>query len=298
MAWHQQAQRQAHQAQIDVAEVDWLVQGLCQVDRLALRLGTVAQHPYVAARVSLAELDHRWQRRVHDRVPVQQLVGQTPWRNFMVQVSPAVLIPRPETELLIDQVLAFVAHRPDADHWRQGPWVDLGTGSGAIALGLADIFPEATIVAIDISAAALAVARANGVAHGFGDRIHYLQGSWLTPLAPWQGQLAGLVSNPPYIPSAVVPTLQPEVAHHEPQLALDGGPDGLTYLRHLVNAAPAMLQPGGIWAVEVMAGQAPVVRAMLAQTEHYCALTTAPDLAGVDRFVLAQTRPAAVNRRR
>jgi release factor glutamine methyltransferase len=117
--------------------------------------------------------------------------------------------------------------------------------------------------------------------------IQFYEGSWLQPLAHLKGQLSGMVANPPYIPSAMVPALQPEVARHEPHLALDGGIDGLDCLRHLVTTAPDYLQSGGIWLVETMAGQANTVVALLEQQGSYHQMQIHSDLAGIDRFVLA-----------
>lgn len=285
--WRQSAVAQAKGAQIDAAEVDWLLQGLCQVDGLSLRLGTLAKQPEVAARVSLTELGQLWEKRVRDRVPIQHLVGSTPWRKFTLQVSPSVLIPRPETELLIDLVKTTLHQSPESAE-QPGTWVDLGTGSGAIALGLADALPQATILAVDVSVAALAIAQQNAVDNGLADRIEFLLGSWFTPLGRWQGQLAGMVSNPPYIPSAMVPTLQPEVAHHEPHLALDGGEDGLASVDHLIKVAPEFLQPGGFWGIELMMGQAPIVVERLTATGQYDNIQVCKDLSGIERFVLAQ----------
>jgi release factor glutamine methyltransferase len=286
--WRQWARGLAATADIDCAEVDWLLRGLCQVDALALRLGTLAQQGSIPARVSLEELESLWARRVSDRTPIQYLVGQTPWRTLMLHVSPAVLIPRPETELIIDLVAQAVDQSPQAEMLRHGLWVDLGTGSGAIALGIAQVFPKALIIAVDISAAAIAVAMHNAQANGLSDRVQFCQGSWFEPLAGLEGQLAGMVSNPPYIPRAIVPTLQPEVAQHEPPQALDGGVDGLDSLRHLAIAAPAFLQPHGLWWVELMAGQAPTVEQLLTTTGAYQDIQTHADLTGRDRFVSAR----------
>ncbi|MGD1931218.1 MAG: peptide chain release factor N(5)-glutamine methyltransferase [Leptolyngbyaceae cyanobacterium] len=286
-AWRSQAIAQAQTAHIDPAEVDWLLQGLCQVETLALRLGTLAQQLAVPTTMALSELETLWQKRLGDRVPIQHLVGKTVWRDFTLQVSPAVLIPRPETELLIDIVVAFINQSPQAAWLQQGTWVDLGTGSGAIALGLAAALPQAQVVAVDVSDTALAIARHNAVENGLGDRIQFLSGSWFEPLARGAGQLAGMVSNPPYIPSAIVPTLDPEVAHHEPHLALDGGPDGLAAVRHLITTAPRYLQAGGLWAVELMAGQAPAVTHLLQQSQAYTDGQAVSDYAGIERFVTA-----------
>lgn len=286
-AWRQQAIAQAQASQIDATEVDWLLRGLCQVEALSLRLGTLAQQANVPSQVSFDELKSLWQKRVRDRIPIQHLVGATTWRDLTLKVSPAVLIPRPETEIIIDLAVSVATQSPLAAALKQGIWVDIGTGSGAIALGLATVFPDAKILAVDLSAAALAIAQQNASDNSLSDRIQFLQGSWFEPLEPWQGQLAGIVANPPYIPSAIVPTLEPEVAHHEPRLALDGGTDGLQAVRQLIKEAPNYLQPQGIWLVELMMGQTPIVMELLTQSQKYWNIHGYPDLAGIERFVAA-----------
>jgi release factor glutamine methyltransferase len=282
--WRSQAINDAIGAAIEVAEVDWLLQELVGLDRLALRLEFYQTQPQIAAQVSLPELAALWQRRLRDRVPVQYLAGRTPWRDFVLQVSPAVLIPRPETEGLIDLVLDQPDFQPGGD------WADLGTGSGAIAIGLAAVLSEAKIHAVDRSAAALAIARVNAQATGFGDRIQFYQGDWFEPLAALKGQLSGMIANPPYIPSALVLALQPEVTWHEPHLALDGGADGLDCLRHIVQTAPDYLQPDGVWLIEMMAGQADAVVDLLRQQGGYDRINVHCDLAGIERFVVARKR--------
>jgi release factor glutamine methyltransferase len=165
--------------------------------------------------------------------------------------------------------------------------VDLGTGSGAIAIGLASELTNATIHAVDFSSEALAVARQNAENLGFAQKVNFYQGSWWEPLGFLKGRVTGMVSNPPYIPSSTVLTLQPEVLKHEPHLALDGGFDGLECIRHLVETAPDYLESGGVWLVEMMAGQAEAVADMLESHGSYCDVQIFADLAGVDRFALA-----------
>jgi release factor glutamine methyltransferase len=288
--WRTTAQQQAVAAQIPPREVDWLLQEVAALDRLSLRLESFKTKPQISLKFPLAQLTQLWQQRLEKHLPVQYIVGQTTWRNFSLLVSPAVLIPRPETEELIDWAIATVRADPDLG---QGTWVDLGTGSGAIALALADAFPQATIHAVDISEQALAIAQQNAERLDLTDRIQFHQGQWFEPISSSypQGvashQLSGMVSNPPYIPRAVIPTLQPEVANHEPHLALDGGADGLDCIRHLVNAAPDYLRSGGVWIVEMMAGQAEVVTQLLAKQGSYRAIEVHLDLNGIDRFVSA-----------
>jgi release factor glutamine methyltransferase len=285
--WRKKAQAEAIAAQIAPEEVDWLLQHCTDLDKLSLRLGTFAGKDRIACTYSLTVLNQIWQRRIVERCPIQYLVGAAPWRHFLLQVSPSVLIPRPETELLIDLVLAQVRHYPAL---ATGNWVDLGTGSGAIALGLASVLPQASIHAVDQSTDALAIAVSNAQKYDLADRIQFYQGFWWQPLTTLRGKIAGMVSNPPYIPSSDLPGLQPEVAHHEPRLALDGGEDGLTAIRYLINTAPAYLQSQGLWLIEMMAGQAPQVETLLREQGSYDAIQIFKDLAGIERFALALRR--------
>jgi len=285
--WVNQVAAEARSSDIPLAEIDWLLQELAGLDRLALRLESFKDLPKIELKLSLSQLAQLWQRRLQERVPVQYLTGVAHWRHFSLKVTPAVLIPRPETELLID--LAVEAVKSYGVN-PKSHWVDLGTGSGAIAIGLACALTNARVYAIDCSSEALAVARLNAENLGFGSRVNFYQGLWWEPLAFLKGQVSGMVSNPPYIPSSTVLTLQPEVVRHEPHLALDGGFDGLDCIRHLVETAPDYLESGGVWLVEMMAGQAEAVADMLESHGSYGKVQIFSDLAGVDRFALAYRR--------
>jgi release factor glutamine methyltransferase len=281
--WRSQAKAEAIAIAVDGYEVDWLLMEVSDLDRLSLRLWSFETLASIELTWSFAELQTLWRSRIDQRVPVQYLVGHSHWRQFTLKVSPAVLIPRPETELVIDLVLETVKLRPEL---AIGTWVDLGTGSGAIAIGLADALPQATIHAVDISAEALAIAQENAELCGFSDRITFHHGRWFEPIRPLQGKLAGVIANPPYIPTDTILTLEPEVWQHEPHQALDGGSDGLDDIRHLVRAGQDFLQPGGLWLVEMMAGQGCAVRQLL-EPAIYEQIRIVNDLAGHDRFVLA-----------
>jgi release factor glutamine methyltransferase len=280
--WRQQAIADLEQAQLSPKEVDIFLQAVTDLDTLSLRLQSFREREKIPLSYSWSEITKRWQKRLQSRVPLQYLLESVVWRNFTLKVSPEVLIPRPETELLIDIVGETV--RGDDG----GIWVDLGTGSGAIAIGLASILTKAEIYAIDYSQTALAIAKENIINTGFADRIILKQGSWWTPLEKWQGQISGMLSNPPYIPSAEILDLQIEVREHEPRLALDGGEDGLTALRYLVATAPDYLRSGGLWLVEMRAGQGEKVAQMLENQGNYRQIQIINDLAGFDRFVLAE----------
>lgn len=284
LVWRKQAQQEAIAANIPPSEVDWLLRSLSSLDALSLRLELFKSEPEIPLSRPWGEIQHLWQQRIEARVPLQYLIGELSWRDLNLQVAPGVLIPRPETELLIDLALASdVAHRT-------GDWADLGTGSGAIAIGLAQSLPEVTVHGVDCSPEALAIARRNAANCSFSDRIQFYQGYWFTPLEHLQGKLIAMVSNPPYIPTRLINELQPEVTHHEPHLALDGGLDGLDCIRTLVNVAPDYLQPGGLWLVEMMAGQAEQVQQLLLDNSNYHRIEIHTDLAGIERFALAYRR--------
>jgi release factor glutamine methyltransferase len=284
-AWRRWAVDIAATNDVNQREIDWLLKSIANLDSLTLRLESIADDRSIEISMPLDRLSALWIDRVEHHKPVQYLLGTTFWRDFELVVSPAVLIPRPETESIIDIALAA-----STSLQQQSIWVDLGTGSGAIAIGLAKTLPMAEIFAVDTSTEALNVARANATRLNVIHQINFSHGSWWTSLVQLKGKVAGMISNPPYIPSAEVLQLQPEVVNHEPHLALDGGLDGLEAIRILVNTAPEYLQPGGIWLIEMMAGQGAAVVKLLEQQGSYTDIEIIDDLAGLDRFVLARLR--------
>lgn len=203
--------------------------------------------------------------------PLAYLVGHREFWSLRLEVNASVLVPRPETELLVERALAL---RPEP----HGRIADLGTGSGAIALALAHERPQWQVTAIDVSPAALAVARANAERLGLG-RVEFLLGSWFAPLAGRRFDL--LLSNPPYVAAADAALAQPEL-QHEPTLALVAGPDGMQCLRAIIRAAPAHLERGAWLLLEHGARQAEQVRRELvaagfARVRSHC------DLARLER---------------
>ena len=176
-SWYKKKKKTAIANCVDPDEVDWLVQTITELDSLSLRLGTWQNQAQIKSNKSLSELTKLWQQRLQERLPVQYLVETVFWRRFQLKVTPAVLIPRPETELIIDIALENSLISGSGQHW-----VDLGTGSGAIALGLADVFPEATIHAVDLSEEALKIAQENANSVNF-NHIQFYQASWWSPLS-------------------------------------------------------------------------------------------------------------------
>jgi release factor glutamine methyltransferase len=283
--WRRWAKKIATAGNVNQREIDWLLKSVANLDSLTLRLESIEDDRSIEIAIPLDRLSALWIDRVTNRKPIQYLVGRTFWRDFELVVSPLVLIPRSETESIIDIAIAASSVAQ-----QQGIWVDLGTGSGAIAIGLAKTLPLAKIYGVDSSAAALDVAKFNATNLNVIDAIDFRQGNWWSSLGQLRGKVAAMLSNPPYIPSAEVFRLQPEVANHEPHLALDGGIDGLDAIRVLVATAPEYLQSGGIWLIEMMAGQGGAVVELLQQQGSYTDIEIIDDLAGLDRFVLAKLR--------
>lgn len=196
-------------------------------------------------------------QRRGQREPLQHLVGSTSFCGFEIIVNRHVLIPRPETELLAEagwQFLATLNSAPSAT-------LDFGTGSGCIALALAAKSPLTRIVALDISPEALAAAQQNASQNKVNDRIEFRLGDGFAALKPDE-QFDLIVSNPPYIASAEIETLQPEVRDHDPRGALDGGADGLDFYRRLAAEAAPFLKPHGKFMLEFGAGQADAISAL------------------------------------
>ena len=195
-------------------------------------------------------------RRRGEREPLQHLVGSTSFCGFEIAVSRDVLIPRPETEQLAEQASHFLdtAGAAAASMGRPVAVLDFGTGSGCLAIAIAAKCPGAVLHALDVSEPALAMARKNAAAHQLEGRITFHQGDGLAAV-PHGLKFDLVVSNPPYIPSAEIETLEPEVRDHDPRLALDGGEDGLEFYRQLAAGAGPLLEPGGRLMFEFGDGQ-------------------------------------------
>lgn len=210
------------------------------------------------------------------REPLAYILGRKEFYGLEIAVSPGVLIPRPETELLVDVCIKRLG---------KGEYVlvDVGTGSGAIAVALASNLPQSTVYAVDISASALQVAKYNIQSYSLEDRVHLAQGDLLEPIS--DKMFHAVISNPPYVPSSQIPLLEPEIALHEPVEALDGGEDGLEVYRRLIPAALNLLRECGFLAVEVGYSQAESV-AQLFQSAGYNTVETFRDLSGIERVVV------------
>lgn len=223
-------------------------------------------------------------RRRAEREPLQYITGETGFRDLTLAVDRRVLIPRPETEVLVGEVLKFIGGEGEGEGL-SGVVLDIGTGSGAIVLSLLHEGPFEAGVATDVSEAALEVAAANAATHGLTDRVEFRAGSLWEPIG--QGEtFRVIVANPPYVADGARERLAPEIREHEPEAALFAGPDGLRLVREVVAGAPAHLATGGLLAVEVGLGQAEEVAAMC-RDAGFTAPRVATDLTGRKRIVLA-----------
>ena len=267
------------------ADLDWLIDLAGGVPWTILQRLLLDPSRTVAMAQSLDVLAEMWERHLQENVPLQHLVGLCPWRDLLLETSPAALIPRQETELLVDLALSQFKTAPPAR------WADLGTGSGAIAVSLARTWPTASGHGVDLSPDALRLAERNlqRCAPNHNCSLHL--GSWWTPLRRWWGSLDLVISNPPYIPSAVVHGLEAVVRDHEPHLALSGGEDGLDAIRAVVNGASTGLAPGGWLLLEHHHDQSGLVLQLM-RDAGLVEVSAAADLEGTLRFALA-CKPAA-----
>jgi release factor glutamine methyltransferase len=217
-------------------------------------------------------------KRRSQREPLQYIIGTVEFGGLKLKVDRRALIPRPETELLIEKIVGLCVQPPQSV-------LDLGTGTGAIALALAKAFSEAQITAVDVSPEALALAAENVLASGFGPRVRLINSAWFKGLQP-EDRFELIVSNPPYLTDAETDAAAPEVRGHEPRSALVGGLDGLVDLREIISAASPFLAPGGLLALETGIAQHAELMT-LAAAHGFERIESGRDLTGRDRFIFA-----------
>ena len=268
-------------------DLDWLLAMEASLSWAELQRLRILPESTAALTSTLQTLEKLWGLHLQKHVPLQHLVGRCPWRDLNLQISPAALIPRQETELLIDYALDCLQVPQGAGSSSSGRWADLGTGSGALAIALARALPGWDGHAVDLSAAALELARINFNALTTSRRWQVHQGSWWEPLAPWWGRFDLVVANPPYIPDLVVEALDPLVRDHEPRQALCGGEDGLDCCRAILEQAPQALSPGGWLLLEHHHDQSDLVLDLM-RSAGLVSCEARSDLSGIKRFAIAR----------
>nr|HID58782.1 peptide chain release factor N(5)-glutamine methyltransferase [Desulfobacterales bacterium] len=224
-------------------------------------------------------------RRRIRREPIAYITGLREFWSLDLFVTPDVMIPRPETEILVEAALSLITNKKTTNHWTV---LDLGTGSGAIVIALACKEPAQKYYATDVSKAALGVARKNAYRHGVEGMITFLNGYWFEPVRNLGRYFDMIISNPPYIKRSHLKNLAPEINEYEPRIALDGGEDGLTALRYLAKHSAEYLSPDGSILFEIDHEQRDAVVGLLAETKRYKDIVVLKDYSGLDRAVQAR----------
>ncbi|WP_269606977.1 peptide chain release factor N(5)-glutamine methyltransferase [Prochlorococcus marinus] len=223
-------------------DFDWLLDIAAGVSWIKLQKIILNPEHFIFLEISTEELESIWESHLKDQTPLQYLISKCPWRDVELEASSEALIPRQETEFLIDFALKKVTHID------RGRWADLGTGSGPIAVSLAKSLPNWNGHASDICNEALDLAKRNLKSIVPNANVRFSLGDWWEPLKRWWGSFDLVLSNPPYIPSDLIAELEPVVKNHEPRIALDGGEDGMNASRKIILGASNGLAKGG-WLI-------------------------------------------------
>ncbi len=246
------------------------------------RVQLYVQHDKPLEASELSGFKELIRRRIR-RQPVAYIIGQKGFWNLDLHVEPSVLIPRPETEEVVTAALSELARYGSE---RGARVLDLGTGSGAIALAMASEARNHRYWACDISTAAVAVARRNAVEAGIPEKVIFFVADWFSALKPGQALFDLIVSNPPYVATRALAALPPEIVRYEPKLALDGGPDGLRSHAAIIEAAHRYLAPEGVLMLEIGYDQREAVQRLAAAAGHYNRFSCSKDYGGHDRVAI------------
>ncbi len=264
-------------------DFDWLLDiaaGVCWG-----KLQSIILNPenFISLEISTEELEVIWESHLKDQTPLQYLVSKCPWRDIELEVSADALIPRQETEFLIDFALKKVAN---IDF---GRWADLGTGSGPIAVSLAKSLPNWNGHAVDISNEALELAKRNLKSILPNANVKFSLGDWWEPLKRWRGNFDLVLSNPPYIPSDLIEALEPIVKNHEPLIALDGGEDGMHASRKIILGALNGLAKGGWLILEHHYDQSEKITSFMKEI-GMGEVSFEKDLSGIKRYAICSKK--------
>ncbi len=250
------------------------------------RIDLYLRHDQPLTPGELARFKSLIKRRVK-REPVAYITGRKEFWSMDLAVTPDVLIPRPETECLVERALTAIPDKNSGQPWKI---LELGTGSGAIILALASEKPGHLYFASDLSQSALKIAKANAQNHGLSDRISFFAGNWFDPLKANVRKFHLIVSNPPYIQTRIIETLEPEVSRHEPRRALDGGQSGMASLESIIVRAPAFLHPESLLILEIGYDQRDRTEYTVQKSGQYESVEFITDYGGHDRVAVLKTR--------
>jgi len=231
---------------------------------------------------NLEFLESVWDDHLIKSCPIQYLCGITFWRDLKLKITNKVLIPRPETELIIDIVFKIFRKKSEKLFF-----AELGTGSGAISIALAIAYPLSKGVATDIDQDALEIATKNFINSSKQSNLKFYYGNWWSPLESFKGKLDLAISNPPYIPRDTYEKLPKEVKNFEPKVALLGGEDGLKHIREIIQKAPSFLKEGGWLILENHFDQSEKVKQLLIQNK-FTSIKIVKDLSGIGRFTIGR----------
>ena len=264
-------------------DFDWLLDMAAGVSWSKLQSTILNPENFITLEISTYELELIWESHLKDQTPLQYLLSKCPWRDFQLEVSADALIPRQETEYLIDVALKKVAGL------NCGMWADLGTGSGPIALSLAKSLPNWNGHAVDISNKALDLAKKNFTSIAPNANVRFSIGDWWKPLKTWWGSFDLVLSNPPYIPSDLIEKLEPVVRDHEPRIALDGGLDGMNSSRKIITGALNGLAKGGWLILEHHYDQSEKITNIMKNT-GMDEVSFEKDLSGIKRYACCRKK--------
>ena len=266
----------------DNQSFDLLIECIGGIPRVDLNLLRLNPEKKLYLKKNLEHLESIWHNHLTNSYPIQYLCGITFWRDLKLKVSDKVLIPRPETELIVDIVFKLFGNKSQKIFF-----AELGTGSGAISIALALAYPLSDGIATDIDQDALKVATKNYSNFSKQSNLKFFCGNWWSPLDSFKGKLDLAISNPPYIPKDTYENLPKEVKNFEPKVALLGGEDGLTHLREIIQKAPLFLKDKGWLILENHFDQGEKVKKLLLK-KKFTSIEIVKDLSGIGRFTIGR----------
>jgi release factor glutamine methyltransferase len=266
----------------DHQSIDFLLDSIGGLSQSNQNLLSINQEESLKLKENLDYLETIWDKHIQSSTPIQYLCGITFWRDLKLKVTNRVLIPRSETELLIDIVIKLFGNSS-----KKLFFAELGTGSGAISIALALAYPLWEGIATDIDQDALEVAYENYINSSKQKKLRFCCGNWWNPLESFKGKIDLAISNPPYIPKDTYEKLPKEVKNFEPKIALLGGEDGLNHIREIIQEAPLFLKEKGWLILENHFDQAKKVKQLLIKNK-FTSVEIINDLSGVGRFTIGR----------